>query len=124
MSATAEQGGGAIGIAALFAVFHTTYLADLYARIDGNGLPPLTQETGSALRDELEAAEQTGLNPATFSPNVFDYLLVARSASDVGYTVTFLTTAAIALIGLVVVARLVRKPAAAADEQPSEPSPA
>ena len=111
VSATAEQGGGAIGIALLYAVFHHAYLADLYEQIAQRCLPTITSESGSQLRGALEAAQQTGLDPATFDPRVSEYLLVARAASDYGYTVVFLATTVIALLGLVVTAASVRKPA-------------
>jgi EmrB/QacA subfamily drug resistance transporter len=110
VSATAEQGGGAIGIALLYAVFHSTYIAFLHANIAARGLPPLNDDTGPQLRDALNAAEQVGLNPATFDPRVAAYLDSARSASDFGYSVTFLATSLLALIGLVATAVLVRKP--------------
>jgi EmrB/QacA subfamily drug resistance transporter len=110
VSATAEQGGGAIGIALLYAVFHSTYIAFLHANIAARGLPPLDDDTGPQLRDALNAAEQVGLNPATFDPRVAAYLDSARSASDFGYSVTFLATSLLALIGLVATAVLVRKP--------------
>jgi hypothetical protein len=112
VSATAEQGGGAIGIALLYAVFHHAYLSDLYDEIARRGLPAVTAETGSQLRDGLEAAQQTGLNPATFDPRVSEYLLAARAASDFGYTVVFIVTTVIALVGLIVSAALVRRPPA------------
>ena len=62
------------------------------------------------LRDSLNAAEQVGLNPGTFNPRVVEYLDSARVASDFGYSVTFLVTTVLALIGLVTSALLVRKP--------------
>jgi MFS family permease len=110
VSATAEQGGGAIGIALLYAVFHSTYIAYLQANIAARGLPALNDDTSLQLRDALNAAEQVGLNPATFDPRVATYLDSARSASDFGYSVTFLATSLLALIGLVATAVLVRKP--------------
>jgi EmrB/QacA subfamily drug resistance transporter len=118
VSATAEQGGGAIGIALLYAVFHHAYISDMNEEIAQRGLPAVTPEAGSQLRDGLEAAQQTGLNPATFDPRVSEYLLAARAASDHGYTVVFLATTAIALVGLIVTAALVRKPA----EMPTPPT--
>jgi EmrB/QacA subfamily drug resistance transporter len=111
VSATAEQGGGAIGIALLYAVFHGAYISRLDAEIAARNLPPLNEQTGPLLRDALNAAEQVGLNPATFDPRVAEYLGSARVASDHGYSVTFLVTTVLALIGLVATAVLVRKPA-------------
>jgi hypothetical protein len=94
----------------LYAVFHSTYIGFLHANIAARGLPPLTDETGSQLRDALNAAEQVGLNPTTFDLRVAGYLDSARTASDFGYSVTFLATSLLALIGLVATAVLVRKP--------------
>jgi MFS family permease len=115
VSATAEQGGGAVGIALLYAVFHHAYIADLHNEVTQRGLPAVTPDAGTRLRDGLAAAEQTGLDPATFDPRVSEYLLAARAASDSGYTVVFLATTAIALVGLVVTAALVRKPTGTPD---------
>jgi MFS family permease len=115
VSATAEQGGGAVGIALLYAVFHDAYIADLHNEVAQRDLPAVTSDAGARLRDGLQAAEQTGLNPATFDPRVSEYLLAARAASDHGYTVVFLATSAIALVGLVVTAALVRKPTGTLD---------
>lgn len=112
VSATAEQGGGAVGIALLSAIFHATYISRLYAEVDARGLPPLTAQTGAQLRDALTAAEQVGLHVDTFDPRVAEYIYAARAASDFGYSVTFLLTTALALVGLVATALLVRKPAA------------
>ena len=62
------------------------------------------------MRNDLEAAEQTGLNPDKFDPAVAAYLDTAQQASAVGYAATFLVTAAIAVVGLLVSAWLVRRP--------------
>ena len=112
VSATAEQGGGAIGIALLYAVFHHAYLSALHDQVARRGLPAITPEDGARLRDDLQAAEQTGLDPATFDAQVHEYLLAARAASDAGYTVVFVATTVIALVGVVASAWLVRKPPA------------
>ncbi|WP_433502317.1 MFS transporter [Pseudonocardia halophobica] len=110
VSATAEQGGGAVGIALLYAVFHSAYLSRLHADVAGRNLPPLDDRTGPLLRDALNAAEQFGLHPDTFDPRVARYLGSARVASDFGYSVTFLATTVLALVGLVATAVLVRRP--------------
>jgi len=110
VSATAEQGGGAIGIALLYALFHTAYLQRLYGVIDDRGLQRLDETTSVALKDQIAAAESTGLNPAAFDPDLVKYLIPARDASDFGYSVTFLAVSVIALIGMAAVAMLVRKP--------------
>jgi hypothetical protein len=121
VTATAEQGGGAFGIAVLYAIFHSTYLTQLSADINASKLPSLSAESGGALKAALQAAEQTGLNPSTFSSSVAQYLLVARDASDRGYAVTFLAMAFLAVLGFAAVAWLVRKPPAPAAENDREP---
>jgi EmrB/QacA subfamily drug resistance transporter len=110
VSATAEQGGGAVGIALLYALLHLTYLSSLTDGIAERGLPPLTPESGIELRNALEAAEQTGLVPRTFDPQVAQYLEVTQRASDHGYVVAFLMVSALALIGAGTSAWLVRRP--------------
>jgi MFS family permease len=112
VSATAEQGGGAVGIALLYALLHLTYLSSLAGGIADRGLPPLTPERGVELRDALAAAQQTGLVPGTFDPRVAEYLLVARDASDQGYVVAFLAVTVLSVIGVVTSAWLVRRPPA------------
>lgn len=116
VSATAEQGAGAIGIALLYALFHYVYVSQLYVQVQARQLPSLDPQTAAKLRESLQAAEETGLNPHTFDSRVAEYLLVARSASDIGYAAVFIATAVIALIALFFVARLVRKPREPASE--------
>jgi hypothetical protein len=70
VAATAEQGGGgAIGIAVLYAIFHNVYVGQLHAQIDVDHLPSLDPTTGRMLRDALQAAEQTGLVPGDVRPH-------------------------------------------------------
>ena len=109
VSATAEQGGGAVGIALLYALFHSVYISQLQLQIKASQLSALNPETGRRLRDGLEAAEQTGLNPSTFDSAVAQYLLATRHASEIGYASAFIATAVIALLALIIVSRLVRK---------------
>ena len=123
VAATAEQGGGAIGIALLYAVFHATYVGQLHQRVNQGPLADLTNPQYAALRDDLEAAEQTGLHPSQFDPAFEAYLIPAREASSIGYAAAFLATTAIALVGLVVSAWLVRRPPDPdAVGRPDEPS--
>lgn len=123
VSATAEQGGGAVGIALLYALMHLTYLSSLADGITERGLPPLTPESATAMRDAIEAAEQTGLNTTTFDPRVAQYLDVAERASDQGYIVAFLAVTVLALIGVVTSAWLVSRPPDPATEVPKTDDP-
>jgi hypothetical protein len=109
VSATAEQGGGAIGIAVLYALFHSAYVGRLQEIVDEGPLPDLTRETGGRLRAGLEAAEQTGLRPSHFDASLVDYLRPARAASEHGYAVAFVAVAVIAAVGFAAVALLVRR---------------
>jgi hypothetical protein len=101
-------------------VFHAVYVGQLHQRID---LGPLTDLTAqyAALRNDIEAAEQTGLNPQQFDQALAAYLVPARQASALGYAVAFLAVTIIAVVGLVVVACLVRRPpVATAAAQPDD----
>src|SRR5690606_21353863 len=80
VSATAEQFGGALGIAAFYLVFHVTYVHQLHTLIDASSLADLTDAQYQKLRDDIEAAEQTGLNPTTFDSEFTDYLQIAFDA--------------------------------------------
>ena len=125
VSATAEQFGGALGVAALALINHRVYLNRLIGRIDHSSLKDLTSKTGAELRNALHAAEATGLNPHTFDRSVRVYLRVARSASDHGYSVTFVAVAIVAAAGAALVAWLVRAPPVDPAERAAEPlSPA
>ena len=42
VAATAEQGGGALGIAILYAIFHYVYVQDLKARVNSSSFADLT----------------------------------------------------------------------------------
>jgi EmrB/QacA subfamily drug resistance transporter len=111
VSATAEQAGGAIGIAALYTIFHTVYVHRLTALIDAGPGQNLTPREGQQLKDALQAAEQTGLKPHHFDPSLAHFLKPAASASDRGYVAAYLAVTVVALIGMAVVAHLVRRPA-------------
>ncbi|MGE0300734.1 MAG: MFS transporter [Pseudonocardia sp.] len=110
VAATAEQGGGAIGIAVLYAMFHAAYVGQLHERVDSGPLPDLTDSQYQALRADIEAAEQTGLHPNQFDPAFADYLTPARDAAVVGYATAYLAVTVIAVIGMVVSLVLVRRP--------------
>lgn len=110
VSATAEQAGGAVGIAALYAVFHTVYVQRLHQLIDTGPLKDLTAHQYEQLRDALQAAEQTGLSPHHFNSSFIPYLEPAYRASDRGYAAAFVAVAIIALAGMGLTALLVRRP--------------
>jgi EmrB/QacA subfamily drug resistance transporter len=112
VSATAEQFGGALGVAVLALISHRFYVDRLIERINHSSLADLTSKTGAELRNALHAAEATGLNPHTFDRSVRVYLRVARSASDHGYSVAFIAVAIAAAVGACLVAWLVRAPVA------------
>jgi MFS family permease len=110
VSATAEQAGGAVGIAALYTIFHSVYVARLHHLVNSGPLPALTTRQGLRLKDALQAAERTGLSPRHFDRSLFPYLLDARGASGLGYTAAFLAVVVVALIGVGAVTHLVRRP--------------
>lgn len=101
VSATAEQFGGALGIAVLYLIFHTTYVAQLHAIIDRGPLPDLTDAEYGRLRTEIVAAESTGLKPHLFDPLLSPYLLAARSASAWGYAAAFLSVTLLGIAGVI-----------------------
>ena len=108
VSATAEQFGGAVGIAVLYLVLHTTYVSRLKANIDASPLTDLTDAQYAALRDDIVAAEQTGLRPQSFDPSFVEYLQSALNASAWGMSAAFGVTALLGVAGVAVVWRLVR----------------
>lgn len=110
VSATAEQFGGALGIAVLYSIFHASYLDRLTERVNASPLPDLTKTSGTALRDTLQSAEASGLKPGDIQPGLLHYVLIARDASNYGYSVTFIGVAVIALIAAGLVGWLVREP--------------
>jgi MFS family permease len=110
VSATAEQGGGAIGIAVLYAIFHGAYVSTLHERIDAGPLPDLNGAQYERLKAGIIAAEQTGLRPAHFDQQLREYLRPARAAAENGYSKAFLAVAVIGLIGAVASGWLVRRP--------------
>jgi EmrB/QacA subfamily drug resistance transporter len=116
VSATAEQFGGAIGIAALYLLFHAIYLRDLEGSIAHSQAPHATAGQLIRLRDAFQAAEQTGLHPNSFPADLAKYLIPARTASDHGYAGAFLAVSAVALVALVVMAIMVRQPTGDTEE--------
>lgn len=105
VSATAEQFGGALGIAVLYSIFHATYL-----RVLSDREPNLVGSTlGDRLRDQIEAAQQTGLHPDQFKGRLEPLLFETEHASDAGYTAVFLAVAAIAVVAGLLMLWLVRR---------------
>nr|WP_257865651.1 MFS transporter [Gordonia jinghuaiqii] len=109
VSATAEQFGGALGIAAFYLVFHSAYVKELHSRIDGSPLPDLTDGQYEKMRDDIEAAEQTGLHPDHFDPEFTGYLSSALDAATFAQVLTFGVTAGVAVLGAVATGLLVRR---------------
>src|SRR4051794_31954386 len=99
VSATAEQFGGALGIAALYSVFHAVYVQQLHAGVNSSRLPDLSDASYRALKAGIEAAETTGLRVEAFNVKLQAYLGIARDASEQAYRVTFLAVAGIAISG-------------------------
>lgn len=111
VSATGEQFGGALGIAALYVAFHTTYVTQLERLISSSSLGALDDDQLQRLRNDLESAENTGLDPTTFDPSLAQYLQIAFDASALGYVVAFSAASLIALVGAVAASLLVRRAA-------------
>ena len=110
VAATAEQFGGAVGIAGLYLIFHASYLSWLNSDIARSVLPAMTPAQAARFKRGLMTAENTGLQPRSFGSALEQYLLPARSASENGYSVAFVAVSAACLVGLVLMFRLVRKP--------------
>ena len=109
VSATAEQFGGALGIALFYLVFHSTYVGRLHYLVDTSSLPNLTDNEYAHLRDEIVAAEQTGLAASDLSSGLREYITIAFDASGLGYTVAFAGVVVVAGLGMFATARLVRR---------------
>jgi MFS family permease len=110
VSATAEQFGGAVGIAGLYLIFHASYLSRLNSDIARSPLPAMTPQQGLQFKNALYAAENTGLQPRSFNGSLRDYLLPARAASEFGYSAAFIAVSAACLVALFLMTRLIRKP--------------
>src|SRR6201999_15228 len=115
VAATAEQFGGAVGIAGLYLILRDTYLRGLKSDIASGPLPQMTAEQARRFKNAMMAAENSGLQPKSFGHGLEQYLLPARSASENGYSAAFLAVAAACLVGLFLMFRLVRKPPTQSD---------
>lgn len=114
VSATAEQGGGALGIAVLYAIFHSVFVGRLYEQVDRSALPDLTDAQYAQAKADIVAAEQTGLHPGLIDDWLRAYLRIYRESAADGYAAAFAAVALIAAAGAVVTAVLVRRPPPAA----------
>jgi EmrB/QacA subfamily drug resistance transporter len=108
VSATAEQFGGAFGIALLYLVFHSTYITQLRAIIARGPLAELDPAESARLRDDLFAAESTGLKPRDFDPLLSPYLEAAGEAAAWGYAAAFIGVTIIGVAGLILALRAPR----------------
>jgi EmrB/QacA subfamily drug resistance transporter len=109
VSATAEQFGGALGIALFYLVMHSAYVSSLHSNITASNLPNLTDDQYAHLRDALISAEQTGLDPTDFPAEYKPYLDAAFDASAFGYSVAFACVLLVCVLGVVSSAILVRR---------------
>jgi MFS family permease len=116
VSATAEQAGGAVGIAALYTILHAVYVHRFYHLVGAGPLHSISHRQAEQLKNAIEAAEQTGLSARHFNPALLRYLAPADRAATLGYTAAFLAVSIVAVVGAVVVSRLVRRPAAVVTE--------
>jgi EmrB/QacA subfamily drug resistance transporter len=110
VSATAEQFGGAVGIAGLYLAFHTTYADRLTDLIAKSSLPSLSSGQQLQFKNSILVAEQTGLNLNTFNHKLEAYLPFARTASDHGYVVALLMISVLAAVGCGVSLWLTKRP--------------
>ena len=122
VAATAEQGGGALGIAVLYAIFHYVYVDQLHAGINRSSIPDLGDKGLEHLKNLIIAAEDTGLDPSNYPQSVIQYLHIALTSAERGYAVAFIAVTVLAAIGAVV-ARIVTKPDHPSSNRPPEPIP-
>lgn len=105
---TAEQVGGAIGIAILSAVQLGYYFNHLYERLAVQNIVPSAAQA-QEVHDYIAQAEQFGLRNVPTTPvvqKVYDDLVQAHAQS---FQFTFYLSAVLALVGAVASAALVRK---------------
>jgi hypothetical protein len=105
---TAEQLGGALGIAGFLALEYEHYLDELYDRLGARGIDP-TQAQVDTSREYLLRAEEAGLHDIP-EPGIVRYVLSDITAAHVdGFQLAFGGSAVIALIGAMVCLVLVRR---------------
>jgi EmrB/QacA subfamily drug resistance transporter len=105
---TSEQMGGALGIAILTAVELGVNFHEIYAKLAARGIHP-TPEQNERFREFILQAEQTGLKHAHESPLIRAGIDSVVAAHVDAFQVTFAASAAIALLGAIVTAILVRR---------------
>jgi EmrB/QacA subfamily drug resistance transporter len=115
VSTTAEHFGGAVGIAALYVVFHATYVHRMQSDVSSIALPNMTRQQVQQFRDAVAHAIGTGVRPSTFNSSLSPYLLPARAASEDGYSAAFLAVSILCVVALVLMIRLIRKPPGASE---------
>jgi MFS family permease len=104
---TAEQLGGAIGIAGFLALEYRYYLDRLYASLDTRGIEP-TQAQIETGREYMLRAEQAGLHNVP-EPGVIREVFSDITAAHVdGFQLAFGGSAIVAAVGVVVCLVLVR----------------
>ena len=123
VSATAEQFGGALGIAIFYLIFHATYVDRFVSNVSTSSLTDLSDAQMERFRQDIQDAEQTGLHPDTFDPALNAYLGAARDASYFGYTVVFILLSGLSIAAVIVMARLVRRPEPALEGDGATGSP-
>jgi hypothetical protein len=105
---TAEQVGGAVGIAVLSAIQLGYYFNNLYERLAAENIVP-TAAQAQEVHDYIAKAEQFGLRNVPTTPvveQVYNDLIQAHAQS---YQFTFYVSAVLALVGAAASAVLVRK---------------
>src|SRR5262249_34674653 len=123
VSTTAEHFGGAVGIAALYVVFHATFVHRLHSKVSSIALADMTRQQSQQFRNAVAQAIGTGVRPSTFNSSLTPYLLPARAASEDGYSAAFLAVSLLCVVALILMIRLIRKPPGAPDAELASPVP-
>ncbi len=105
---TSEQMGGALGIAALTAVELGVNFHQIHAKVAARGVH-LTADQEERFREFILHAEQAGLKHVPESPLIRNGIDIVVAAHVDAFQVTFAASAAIALLGAIVTAILVRR---------------
>ena len=106
---TAEQLGGALGIAILGAIQLTTYYSFLFGKLDRSGIVPTAQDTATAKQFIEEAMEKGIRNVAPPNDRIAQVYSVFIDAHAESFRVAFVVSAVIALLGALASWILVRK---------------